>query len=132
RRKTSQPLLHRSMHSARLCGMMVNPVTLYTTQAQGHSMRRRRKRTKDEYRPIDNGDGTARVPLNTTHSDAPVFSVIDTGDIARVSCIAWQHRVEPDGCEYALGMYHGAGKPRTIRLHRLLLCFPLFQVDHID
>lgn len=95
-------------------------------------MRRRRKRTRDEYHPIDNGDGTASVPLSTVHSETPVFSLIDAGDIARVSCIAWQHRVEPDGCEYALGMYHGAGKPRTIRLHRLLLCFPLFQVDHID
>lgn len=39
-------------------------------------MRRRRKRTRDEYHPIDNGDGTASVPLSTVHSETTVFSLI--------------------------------------------------------
>lgn len=91
-----------------------------------------RKRKPEEYQPIDNGNGIACVPLNTTNSETPVFAIIDASDISKVSFIAWQHRVEPDGSEYALGMYYGGVKPRCIRMHRLLLCFPLLQVDHID
>ena len=90
-----------------------------------------RRRHKSEYAPIDNGDGTASVPLMSKVRPG-VFATIDACDIERVSFIAWQHRVELRGNEYALGCYRSGSVVRCTRMHRLLLCYPMFQVDHID
>lgn len=86
---------------------------------------RRPPRKPHECLPIDNGDGTARVPL---HDGS--FAIIDAVDMDRVSIIAWQHRIEEWGQEYALGAVPGSR--RIVRMHRLLLCFPLWRLDHID
>jgi len=87
---------------------------------------RRSPRKRSEYAPIDNGDGTASVPLN-----GGAFAIIDSADIGRVGFVAWQHRIEPDGQHYALASIQGS-KQIVVRMHRLILCFPLYQVDHID
>jgi len=86
-------------------------------------------RRKPEKRfPIDNGDGTFRVPL---HDGS--FAIIDACDVANVSLFTWHRRIEPWGQQYALANFrHPDGTSRTIRMHRLVLCFPLMQVDHID
>jgi len=88
----------------------------------------RRKRNLVECLPIDNGDGTFRVPLNDG-----AFATIDACDVPTVSLFAWQHRVEPFGQHYALANFHTCdGRKTMIRMHRLILCFPLMSVDHID
>lgn len=87
-----------------------------------------KRRTRAECLPIDNGDGTASVPL---HDGA--FAIIDSVDIGRASFLSWQHRVEPHGNHYAMaGFFNSTGKFSMIRMHRLLLCFPFYQIDHID
>jgi hypothetical protein len=78
--------------------------------------------------PIDNGDGTFRVPMQDGS-----FAIIDACDVANVSLFTWHRRVEPWGQEYALANFrHPCGISRMIRMHRLILCFPLMSVDHID
>jgi len=94
-------------------------------------MLRQKKRRQADFAPIDNGDGTSRVPL-CSPTGREVFALIDTVDVHRVSFIAWQHRIEPAGQEYAMGCYRSSGRTISTRMHRLLLCYPHFQIDHID
>ena len=88
---------------------------------------RKAPRKRSECAPVDNGDGTASVPLY-----GGALAIIDSTDIERVAFLAWQHRIEPDGQHYALATIRSSGVSRVIRMHRLLLCFPLHQIDHID
>jgi len=86
------------------------------------------KRSMLEFQPQDMGDGSARVPLG--HG---LFSVIDSADIERVSFLAWSRSLHRDGQEYALANFvNSDGKRVMVKLHRVLLCFPFQQIDHID
>lgn len=74
------------------------------------------------------GDCTASVPLHNGE-----FAIVDTEDVCRVSGFAWQCRIEPYGQKYALANFLRSDGTRTmVRMHRLLLCFPLMSVDHRD
>jgi hypothetical protein len=87
-----------------------------------------RKRSKLEFQPRDNGDGSALVPLGNG-----LFSVIDSFDIERVAFLAWSRSLCRDGQQYAVAnLVNAEGKWGMVKLHRVLLCFPFQQIDHID
>lgn len=72
------------------------------------------------------GDGVAELELGCGR-----VTLISECDISRVSFIKWHSSTNGrNDTFYVKGRYERGGT--LIRLHRLILCFPLLQVDHIN
>ena len=86
-----------------------------------------KKRLRQECLPIDNGDGTARVPLQNGE-----FAIIDSCDIGRVGFCAWNYSLGGKVAYAKAGFTNAQGRRTMIAMHRLLLCFPYSSVDHVN
>jgi hypothetical protein len=76
---------------------------------------------------IDNGDGTASVPLTKGYT-----ALIDTGDIPLVCPYSWHARTTASGSVYAATRLRDEGQT-FVYLHRLLTSAPRdMEVDHIN
>jgi hypothetical protein len=61
-------------------------------------------------------------------------AVVDAGDFERVAALAWSPKRGNSGVWYAQATIPGSGRgsQKRILMHRMILDFPLFDVDHRD
>lgn len=60
-------------------------------------------------------------------------ALIDQQDLDRVSPFSWHASYMPDGdCFHAATSVRTSGRKATVTMHRLLMCFPLVEVDHVN
>jgi hypothetical protein len=74
------------------------------------------------------GDGIAEIQLSRG-----LAALINDGDVEIVSRLSWYPSTNKQSTTtYVRGRLDKRSHPSAIHLHRLLLCFPLFHVDHIN
>ncbi len=78
------------------------------------------------FEPIDNCDGTHSIPLGDER-----FALVDSVDLGKLSHCCWHASKSKKGkTHYAKG--RATGTLVAVGMHRVILCFPLLMIDHIN